>query len=148
MRSSDRPALHPGLREGQNHPHPQQPRRNGDQSTCITNKYFEDTKSDTVANKFSNLIIALESVEKNDNTIVDPDPEHKEFIEDEYFNSSDEEEEIGFFSEIECSEEETEVLDYMKSIHCESKESLVQLYRTWDQTAQLHIKHCVTAILN
>ena len=99
----------------------------GDQSTFITNKYFEDTKSDTVANKFSNLIIALESVEKNDNTIVDPDPEHKEFIEDEYFNSSDEEEEIGFFSEIECSEEETEVLDYMKSIHCESKESLVQL---------------------
>ena len=42
----------------------------GDQSTFITNKYFEDTKSDTVANKFSNLIIALESVEKNDNTIV------------------------------------------------------------------------------
>ena len=36
-----------------------------DQSTCITNKYFEDTKSKTVANKYSDLIIVLETAEKN-----------------------------------------------------------------------------------
>ena len=98
-----------------------------DQSTCITNKYFEDTKSKTVANKYSDLIIALETAEKNDQDIIDPDPEYKKFVEDEYYESSDGEEEVDFFSGIDCSEDEIETLDSMKSIFNEGREALLIL---------------------
>ena len=66
------------------------------------------TKSKTVANRYSDLIIALETAEKNGEDISDPDPKYKIFLEDEYYESSDKEEELGISSEIECSEDEME----------------------------------------
>ena len=48
-------------------------------------------------------------------------------MEDEYNESSDEEEEMDFFSGIDCSEDETEALDSMKRIFIEGREALVIL---------------------
>ena len=63
-----------------------------DSSSLITNKYIEDINSNTVANKFSDIVISLENllsdeIEEN----LNPDLEGEIYVEDEVYVSDDDE---------------------------------------------------------
>ena len=71
-----------------------------DQSSLITNKYCEDTKTDMVANHLSDMILHFETSKKvMDNEFFTTDPEETIYEEDEIFlsdeDSDEEEEELG-----------------------------------------------------
>merc|ERR1712055_881298 len=65
-----------------------------DHSSVITNKYVEDTRAPTVANKFSDMILELERLlptEREETVVIDP--EESCYLEDEIYMSDDEDNE-------------------------------------------------------
>ena len=95
-------------------------------SSLITNKYRENTNSITVANKLSDCIIAFEqSVNKEDEKRL---PVENDYLEDEIFQSDDEEE-LEIPEELSEKEDESNRILFMKKI---TKRAMNQLN---DETA-------------
>ena len=99
-----------------------------DRSSFITNKYCEDTKTETVANHLSDMILRFETSKKvMDEEFLTTDPEETIYEEDEIFlsdeDSDEEEEELGE----DYSIDDIACLQQLKKITKESRQSASSL---------------------
>ena len=98
-----------------------------DNSSFITDKYMEDISSNTVANKFSDMIISFEQLPE-EVEIFNPDPEQAFHVEDEIYMSDDElEEEEECLEEYDFSYEEISKLNQLKNMKTETRQIVYML---------------------
>ena len=118
-----------------------------DNSSFVTDKYMEDISSNTVANKFSDLIISFEQLPE-EVEIFNPDPEQAFHVEDEIYMSDDElEEEEEFLEECDFSYEEISKLNQLKNMKTETRQIVYMLKMNADKLCKCEVERKISFIL-
>ena len=99
-----------------------------DRSSFITNKYCEDTKTETVANHLSDMILRFEASKKGiDEEFFTTDPEETIYEEDEIVSPDEDSENEDEEFEEDYSDEDIACLHQLKNIKKESCQSVSSL---------------------
>ena len=118
-----------------------------DNSSFITDKYMEDISSNTVANKFSDMIISFEQLPE-EVEIFNPDPEQAFHVEDEIYMSDDElEEEEECLEEYDFSYEEISKLNQLKNMKTETRQIVYMLKTNADKLCKCEVERKISFIL-